>query len=171
MTDNWIYNTIVTSAFVLNDETKYAYRTRLAALPAAAVPLALFRAYHQHKKKLAQIRQDRKHQLTFDSQRLAKQAQIKHSKSRSFAHRYNEEHSQIHQYNQRLSVRLERMKTSSRYASHSNTAQIDQAMGRITPFKKKQLTETDKENARIYTRVKSAESDLKQYQCWDLVKG
>lgn len=66
---------------------------------------------------------------------------IKHNKSRSFAQRYNEEHSMIHLSNQRLSVRLERMKPSSRYLPQCVTEGVDK---RSAPVRSKMNAETDK---------------------------
>lgn len=46
---------------------------------------------------MERIREERKNQLAFDAHRLTRHEDIKSSKSRSFAHKYNEQHQEIAQ--------------------------------------------------------------------------
>lgn len=109
---------------------------------------------------MEKIREERKNQLAFDSNRLTKHEEIKHTKSRSFAYRYNEQHSEITQSNIKLLDKLEKVKPFTRYTSFSTYEREEREQRTMTPFRKRRIEETEKENSRIFMRMKSVSSSL-----------
>lgn len=99
--------------------------------------------------------------MAFDAHRLTRHEEIKNSKSRSFAHKYNEQHHEIAQENVKLLNKLERVRPFTRYSSFS-THEKEEVQDRttMTPFRKRRIAETEKENSRIFVKVKSASSSL-----------
>ena len=62
--------------------------------------------YNNHLKKLSQIRQDRKNQLTSTQNRNQQLEHIKQGKSRTFAQKFNEQNVAINQSNIKFLVKL-----------------------------------------------------------------
>ena len=62
--------------------------------------------------------------------------------------------------NKKFLKKLEKVRPSSRYSSFSTYEREDKQQVSLTPFQKKRALETEKENTRIYVRVKSVSSDL-----------
>jgi len=126
-----------------------------------------------HIRKLEKIREDRKHQLTFDSTRVSQQKNYRTNKTKSFAHRYNEQHQEITQSNKKFLNKLEKVRP---YSQHSHSLSLcerqDHELPQTrTPTKRKLEELTEKENARIYMRMKSVSSNLsKDKQLKDFAK-
>ncbi len=64
------------------------------------------RTYENHLKKLDRIREERKTNLNLDHSRQSHLQHIKDTKSRSFAHKFNEQNYQINQSNLKFLAKL-----------------------------------------------------------------
>ena len=70
------------------------------------VRVPLGRTYENHLRKLTQIRQERKTQLQLDHSRNLQMQQIKNSKSKTFANKFNDKNLEINQSNVKFLVKL-----------------------------------------------------------------
>lgn len=68
--------------------------------------MPLGRTYENHLRKLTQIRQERKTQLQLDHSRNLQMQQIKNSKSKTFANKFNDKNLEINQSNVKFLVKL-----------------------------------------------------------------
>ena len=68
--------------------------------------MRLGRTYENHLRKLTQIRQERKTQLQLDHSRNLQMQQIKNSKSKTFANKFNDKNLEINQSNVKFLVKL-----------------------------------------------------------------
>ena len=92
-----------------------------------------FRLYQAHIRKLEKIREDRKHQLTFDSTRTSQQKDYRQNKSKSFAHRYNQQHQEITQSNIKFLHKLEKVRPFTHHSSLSVQDQVEQEWPQVNP--------------------------------------
>ena len=113
-------------------------------------------------KKLSQIRQDRKNQLHMNQGRNQHLLQLKNSKSKSFAYKFNEHNMEINKSNIKILVKLENIKPFTHYNPGSSTDRIskEQHSATLKPITKKRIVETERENSRIYNKMKSVCSCL-----------
>ena len=87
--------------------------------------------------------------------------QIKNGKSRTFANKFNENNYQINQSNIKLLSKLENVKSFTRYTSYAASDRPRELTPKPlpTPVKRK-IIETEKENSRIFFRMRSVSSNL-----------
>ena len=125
------------------------------------VPLQLPSTYENHLKKLSQIRLDRKHQLQMDQQRNQQLQHLKNSKNKTFALKFNEQNIKVNQSNLKFLVKLEKVKAFTHYDSQPRVNRtVRDSLSSVRPSNKRQIIETEKENSRIYFKMKSVSSTL-----------
>jgi len=78
---------------------------------------------------------------------------IKQIKSHSFAHKFNSQNKEINKSNTRFLVKLESVKPL-RHLSYSSVSSDEDKERFITPFVKNKIIETEKENSRIFMKMK-----------------
>lgn len=84
---------------------------------------------------------------------------MKESKNRSFASRFNQQNNKITKSNIRLLDKLEKVKPFARYTSFSHHEEKDKESF-LRPFEKKRVIQTEKENSRIFHKMRSVSSSL-----------
>ena len=72
--------------------------------------------YEQHRKKLGQIKAERKSHLGYDSMRIQQFENIKESKNKTFMSRFNKLNDHIAKQNLKLLGKLETVKPSLRHS-------------------------------------------------------
>ena len=97
-------------------------------------------------KKLTQIRHERKTQLHFDHGRNAQMQQIKNSKSKTFANKFNDTNLNINHSNVKFLVKLEKVRPFVKYSSQSATERSfrDPSGSVMRPSIKQRVIETEK---------------------------
>ena len=83
---------------------------------------------------------------------------LKESKSRSFAHKFNERNHQINQSNIKFLDKLERVRPYHRHTTYASADRIPTQPQ--PPTRQRKQSDTIKENSRIYTKLKSVSSSL-----------
>lgn len=137
-------------------------------LSAEAVRLLPLSTYEKHIKKLDRIREERRNQLQYDHSRTTQMQLIKEGKSKTFANRFNEHNLQINQSNIKLLVKLEKAKPFTRYTSFSAYERPrDNSQSFLKPVTKRKIIETEKENSRIFFKMKSVSSSLSKDRMLD----
>ena len=112
------------------------------------------RSTHQnHLRKLERIRQERRSQL--QQGHSVDLASLKDRQSRSFAHKFNTANYQIAQSNLRFLVKLEKVKP---HTSHAPAERPPPAFP--SALAKRRIIETERENSRIFLKMKSVSSNL-----------
>lgn len=85
---------------------------------------------------------------------------IKQTKSKSFAHKFNEQSLQINQSNVKFLVKLEKVKPFARYTSYTSGDKTTKEPTFLNPITKRRVIETEKENSRLFYKMKSVSSTL-----------
>jgi hypothetical protein len=100
--------------------------------------------------------------LNVDHTRHLNLQHIKDNKSRSFAHRFNENNLHINQSNLKFLNKLENVKSFARYTSYtaSDRPAVQHIPKPIPALTKRRIIETEKENSRIFFRMRSVSSNL-----------
>lgn len=103
--------------------------------------------------------------LNVDHTRHIQLQQIKDSKSRSFAHKFNENNLQINQSNLKFLHKLENVKSFARYTSYTTSDRTPATNAALAPKPipaptKRKIIETEKENSRIFFKMRSVSSNL-----------
>jgi hypothetical protein len=82
---------------------------------------------------------------------------LKDIRSRSFAHKFNATNYQIAQSNLKFLVKLEKVKP---FTSHTSTDRSPRAELFPSAVAKRRIIETERENSRIFLKMKSVSSNL-----------
>jgi hypothetical protein len=99
--------------------------------------------------------------LNVDHSRHVQMQQIKDGKSRTFAHKFNENNQHINQSNLKLLSKLENVKSFARYTSYAASDRPRELTPKPVPTPVKlKIIETEKENSRIFSRMRSVSSNL-----------
>ena len=87
---------------------------------------------------------------------------MKNNKSKSFAHKFNEHNMEINRSNVKLLVKLDNIKPFTHYNPSKSTDRIvrEQRSTSLNPATKKKIIQTERENSRIYNKMRNVSSTL-----------